>query len=128
MVSYRASDERPFRDLGARLQALRLAHGLSLRAAAKVIGGISYNRLRDFERGEDPHSGIPTRPGEAHLERIAKAYKADLNELLRLAGYPVVSASGEWEEHMLLRLRALSPGQRDRMLELLTDVEGGYEG
>ena len=123
MASYKISDQNPYEALGRRLYDLRVANGWSLRVAAKLIGGLSYNRLRDFEHGTDPHSGIPTRPNEEHLRRIAKAYKADAASLLLLAGYHAPVTREPWEDEVLQRLRSLPLDQRDRLLEVLRTFE-----
>jgi transcriptional regulator with XRE-family HTH domain len=113
------TSDNPYRELGSYLLKLRQEKGWSLRRAAQEIGVLSHSRLQDFERGQDPHSAIPTRPTEAQLARMAKVYEVPVVHLLRLAGYSAVGPLSEWEEELILLTRALSDEQREQVLEYI---------
>ena len=109
--------DKSFVELGNQLSALRDKKGWSLRRAAQEIGGIGHNRLRDFERCQDPHSGQATRPTEDQLRRMAQVYDAPVRELLRLGGYSGVGPLSEWEEELVLLTRTLTDEQRVKVMD-----------
>ena len=113
--------QKPYEALGQHLLELRLQHGWSLRRAAKEIGGISHSRLQDFERGQDPHSAIPTRPTEDQIRRIAKAYRVSKTMLLRLAGYSSVGPLSEWEETVVSVFRELNAESQKALLDYINE-------
>lgn len=74
--------------LGAKLQELRANADLSAREAARRLA-ISTTRLRDFEQGKTHGRDQKAVPKRELLAKIAKLYDYPLDNLLRLAGYPV---------------------------------------
>src|SRR5579884_80497 len=67
--------------------------GIPLAVAAKRAG-IGHATLENLERGKNPRTGKPSRPGRQILEQIAPVLRMsqeELNEALMLADYTVTS-------------------------------------
>lgn len=117
------SDKKnPYIALGKHLSELRSHQGWSLRRASQQIGGLSHSRLQDFERGTDPHSGIPTRPSEDQICRIARAYRVQPELLLVLAGYSPVGRLDEFEGRLIRMARLLNEGEKKALLDYLENL------
>lgn len=59
---------------------------LSFRDAADLIG-ISHSYLHNLEKGIDPRTKVPIKPGPETLRLISEAYKIDFNHLMKIEGY-----------------------------------------
>lgn len=119
------TSDNSYHELGSHLLKLRQEKGWSLRRAAQAIGMLSHSRLQDFERGQDPHSALPTRPTEAQLARMAKVYEVPVERLLRLARYSSVGSLSEWEEELILLVRSLNDEQREKILAYIAALTRG---
>ena len=73
------SGERPYRELGTRIRALRQAAGRNQSDCAQRAG-MHQSQLSLVEHGYQ-------RPGLERLRRLADVLGADYEELARLAGY-----------------------------------------
>ena len=76
-------DQEPF---GAYIRGQRERKGLSLRAAAKLLG-IGHTRLSEFEKGVTYRSGAPTGPSRDLVETMARVYQVPKDALLETAGF-----------------------------------------
>lgn len=85
MDTQKTSTEAPFLSLGKRVAELRLAAGIPSQAELAAIIGSSQQTISRWEAGI-------SRPRDKQMPRIASALKADIEELLTLAGF---SANGE---------------------------------
>jgi transcriptional regulator with XRE-family HTH domain len=79
--------------LGRDLEAARVTAGLSAREVAEMAG-ISAGYLRAIERGSNPKTGRPSRPGREAVLAIARALALDAGEILSRYGYPESSSAG----------------------------------
>ncbi|MGU3473148.1 helix-turn-helix domain-containing protein [Paenibacillus sp. D51F] len=73
-------------NIGQHLEALRMSCGYSLREAAKR-SGLSHGYIRDVELGVNRKSGAQMIPMPQTLRKFADAYRANYNDLMRIAGH-----------------------------------------
>jgi transcriptional regulator with XRE-family HTH domain len=73
-------------NIGLHLKKLRVSCGYSLREAAK-ISRLSHGYIRDVEIGANNKSGNQIVPMPQTLRKFAHAYRADFNNLMRIAGH-----------------------------------------
>jgi transcriptional regulator with XRE-family HTH domain len=106
--------------LGQELEAARTTAGLSAREVAEMAG-ISAGYLRAIERGSNPKTGRPSRPGSESVLAIARALGLEASEILGRYGYPSTSSTG------LAGRRAQVPARR-AVNSLLGQLHGAVKG
>lgn len=98
--------------LGARLRELRLDRSLTLRGLADELR-LDFTYLSKIENGADT-------PGEETLQRMARFFEVDADELLALAGRvpPELAERARREPNMGRFLRRLPDLPPDKMREI----------
>lgn len=112
---------------GIRARSQREQKGLSLRAAAKLLG-IGHARLSEIEKGIAYRSGAPTGPSRDLVERMAKVYDAPRDTLLELAGFrasrPALSPT---EAELVDLFRGLPGPSQALLLEMVRAARNHFQ-
>jgi transcriptional regulator with XRE-family HTH domain len=106
--------------LGEDIEEARTTAGLSAREVAEMAG-ISAGYLRAIERGSNPKTGRPSRPGRETVVAITRALDLDVVEILSRYGYPESSSAG------LAGRRSQAPARR-AVNNLLGQLHGAVKG
>jgi transcriptional regulator with XRE-family HTH domain len=112
--------------LGLYLKQLRLQSGYS-RAKAAKLARLSATRLYELEIGVSSTTRRPTSPSSEQLQRLARTYGVDSEELLERAGYLIKTRELPPEIERLIELYRRLPIRTRSMIVELIELLSNYQ-